>query len=118
MNGIVITTKGEIYHRDFQDPLYRSAGEVVGGRIEFVRPRRLGRPYCMIVNEEFLLQGLPINSVGCYLYGTDTHGHPICGNIIIMKEHGENIIDLDQDEIKDIEDIIKFIYKHAKYEFK
>lgn len=114
MNGIVITTKGEIYHRDFQEPLYRSAGEVVGGHIKLVRAERLGRPYCMIVNEEFLLQGLPLNKVGCYLYATERHEHPICGNIIIMKEHGKNIIDLDQDEIKGIEAIMKYYYKALK----
>lgn len=114
MNGIVVTTKGEIYHREFSEPMHRSAGEVVGGPIEFVRPYRLGKPYCMIVNEIFLYQELPINPVGCYLYATDEHGHPICGNIIIMKEHGEDIIDLDPDEIEDIEDIMKLIYKSVK----
>ena len=114
MNGIVVTANGEIYHREFKDPLHRSAGELVGGLIEIVRPRRLGKPYCMIVNEEFLLQGLPVNPVGSYLYATDEHGHPICGNIIIMKEHGEDIIDLDPDEVENIEDIMKFIYKSVK----
>ena len=114
MNGIVVTTNGEIYHREFGRPLHRSAGELVGGYIEIVRPRRLGKPYIMIVNEEFLLQGLPVNPVGCYLYATDKHGHPICGNIIIMKEYGDDIIDLDQDEIEDIEDIMKFIYESVK----
>ena len=83
MNGIVITPSGEIYIRQFEEPLYRSAGEVVGGLIEVVRPKRLGKPYCMIVNEEFLLLGLPKNPVGSYLYATDEHGHPICGSTYI-----------------------------------
>lgn len=113
MNGIVVTTKGEIYHREFQEPLHRSAGEVVGGHIEFVRPSRLGKPYCMIVNEEFLLQGLPVNPVGCYLYATDEHGHPICGNIIIMKEHGEDIINLDPAELRLICGYMKMIKEAA-----
>lgn len=114
MNGIVVTTNGEIYCREFQEPLHRSAGEVVGGSLEIVRPRRLGRPYCMIVNKCFLLEALPLNPVGCYLYGTDLHDHPICGNIIIMKEQGEDIVDLDQVEATEVEDILRFIYNGTK----
>lgn len=40
----------------------------------------------MLVNESGLLLGLDKNRVGCYLYGTDIHGAPIVGNVIIMKE--------------------------------
>ena len=114
MNGIVVTTNGEIYCREFQKPLHRSAGEVVGGLIEHVRPRRLWKPYFMIVNEYFLLKNLPLNPVGCYLYGTDLHGHPICGNIIIMKEQGEDIVNLDQEEATEVESILRFIYNGVK----
>lgn len=109
MNGIVITTKGEIYHREFSKPLHQSAGEIVEGGIEIVRPERLGHPYCMIVNECFLLKDLPINRVGSYLYATDKHGHPICGNIIIMKEQVTDLIDMDRDELQLISNYMKMI---------
>ncbi len=29
--------------------------------------------------------GLPPNLLGSYLYGTQTHGQPIVGNIVILK---------------------------------
>ena len=109
MTGIVVTHDGEIYTKDFQEPLHRSAGEIVGGLIEIVRPRRLGQPYIMITNEEFLLLELPLKPVGCYLYCTDEHGHPICGNIIIMKKQGEKIIDMDPKEQRVIIDYMKMI---------
>ncbi len=44
----------------------------------------------MMVNEEGLLQGLPLNLIGSILYGTPQHGQPIVGNVIFLKEgyHG------------------------------
>ena len=111
MIGIVVTHDGNIYAKDFREPLYRSTGEVVGGRTEIVRPRRLGRPYCMIVNEEFLLLQLPLNPVGCYLYDTDKHGHKTCRTIIIMKEQGEDSVALDPKEQRVISHYMKMIHE-------
>lgn len=104
MIGIVVTPDGNIYAKDLQEPLHRSAGKTVGGHIEIVRPRNLPRPYCMVVNEEFLLLRLPLNPVGCALYDTHQHGHPICGNIIILKEQGEYLVGLDPKEQKIIKE--------------
>lgn len=39
----------------------------------------------MIVNEEGLLLGLPLNPLGCYLYGSFVHGSAIVGDIVILK---------------------------------
>lgn len=86
MKGIVITTKYEMRVQEFSEPAYKSIGEAVDGWIEIVHPVRLGRPYCMVVNEEGLLRNLPMNVLGSYLYGTDTHGSPIAGNIVLLKE--------------------------------
>ena len=86
MKGLVITTKYEMRVQEFSDPAYKSIGEAVDGWIEIVHPVRLGRPYCMVVNEEGLLRNLPMNIFGSYLYGTDTHGSPIVGNIVLLKE--------------------------------
>lgn len=44
----------------------------------------------MIVNEEGLLENLPINSIGCLLYGTAFHQCPIVGDIVIMKDGFRN----------------------------
>ena len=86
MKGLVITTKFEMRVQEFSEPAYKSIGEAVDGWIEIVHPVRLGRPYCMVVNEEGLLRNLPMNVFGSYLYGTDTHGSPIAGNIVLLKE--------------------------------
>lgn len=86
MKGIVITTKCEMRVQEFYEPSHKSIGEAVGGWIEVVHPVRLGRPYCMVVNESGLLLNLPMNVLGSYLYGTDTHGSPIAGDIVLLKE--------------------------------
>ena len=111
MKGIVVTTKNEMRVQEFSEPAHKSIGEAVGGWIEIVRPARLERPYCMIVNEEGVLLNLPINSFGSFLYGTDTHGWPIAGDAVLMKEgynsDGElDILGLDERDIKYLRDMV------------
>lgn len=86
MKGILITTDGKVSVEEYDDPLYKTVGEAVGGYIEVVHPRGLRRPYLMIVNEDGLNLGLPVNTIGSLLYGTQEHGHPIVGNAVVMKE--------------------------------
>lgn len=86
MKGIVVTTENVIIVKDFEPPLYKSVGESVGGYIEIVRPTGLERPLVMIVNEEGLIKELPFNILGSMLYGTQYHGSPILGDIVIMQE--------------------------------
>ena len=86
MKGIVITTKDEMRVQEFSEPAYKSLEDAVGGYFEVVRPVRLKRPYCMIVNEEGVLLNLPINSFGSFLYGMDYHGNPILGDIVLVRE--------------------------------
>lgn len=86
MKGIVFTTDGKMFVKQFTQPLYKSVGEVVDGWIEIVHPRGLESPYCFICNEEGLLKDLPLNPIGCVWYRTAEHGCPIAGNIVVMKE--------------------------------
>ena len=86
MKGIVITTKYEMRVQEFLEPVHKSIGEAVDGWIEIVHPVRLGRPYCMVVNEEGLLRNLPMNVLGSFLYRTDIYGSPIVGDIVLLKE--------------------------------
>ena len=109
MKGVVVTTDLEIRIEEFSDPLYKTVGSAVGGYIEHVKPARLRHPYCMIVNEEGRLLDLPLNPIGSFFYGTDKHGEPIAGNIVIMKDgyrDGERDIvglgDVEAEEIKNI----------------
>ena len=102
MKGIVVTTSNTMYIKDFGEPLYKSLGKEVGGYIEVVHPRRLeAAPFVMIVNEEGRLEGLPLNTLGSFLYGAPIHGEPIVGSIIILQEGFVNrerdIIGLDDD---------------------
>lgn len=110
MKGIVVTTDLEIRIEEFSDPLYKTVGSAVGGYIEHVKPARLRHPYCMIVNEEGRLLDLPLNYVGSHFYGTDQHGEPIVGNIVIMKDGyrgGEpDIVGLNDVEAEQIKDVI------------
>lgn len=108
--GVVVTTDGRAYVREFGYPLYRSCEDTLGGWIETVRPRGLDRPYMMLVNEEGLLHDLPLNMVGSFFYQTHLHGQPIVGNIILMKEgyrDGEpDIVGLDEDEAEKLLDMV------------
>ena len=111
MKGIVITTNDEMRVQDFSEPTRKSIGEAVGGWIEVVRPVRLKRPYCMIVNEEGALINLPRNIFGSFLYGTNYHGNWILGDIVLLKEginsDGErDILGLDEQDIKYLRDMV------------
>lgn len=110
MKGIVVTTDLNVRIEEFGDPLYKTVGTAVGGYIEHVKPARLRHPYCMIVNEEGRLLDLPLNPIGSFFYGTDQHGEPIAGNIVVMKDgyrDGErDIVGLNDVEAERIKDII------------
>ena len=114
MKGIVITTNDEMRVQEFYEPAHKSIGEAVGGWIEVVRPVRLKRPYCMIVNEEGALINLPRNIFGSFLYGTNYHGNWILGDIVLLKEginsDGEpDILGLDEQEIKHMCDMVSTV---------
>ena len=109
--GIVITTNDEMRVQEFFEPAHKSIGEAVGGWIEVVRPVRLKRPYCMIVNEEGALINLPRNIFGSFLYGTNYYGNWILGDIVFLKEginsDGEcDILGLDEQDIKYLRDMV------------
>lgn len=110
MKGIVVTTDCEVRVEDFSDPLYKTVGSAVDGYIEHVHPMRLACPFCMIVNEEGRLRNLPVNSIGSFLYGTDQHGEPIVGDIVIMKDgycNGEpDIVGLEDAEVEKVKYVI------------
>ncbi len=118
MKGVIVTTENEVEIRDFDAPAYKSIGEAVGGYIEIVHPVGLEPPFVMIVNDEGLLRNLKPNPIGCVLYGTAVHGHPIVGNIVIVKEGWVSdeldILSLDQDETNTVLAIIKRIRDELK----
>ena len=106
LKGIVLSTECEFEVRDFSAPLHESVGEAVGGWIEIVHPVGLQEPYVMIVNEEGLIDGLPMNIIGSFLYGTFEHGSPIVGDVVFMKQgwtcDGPDIVRLTEEEIENL----------------
>lgn len=106
MKGFVFTTDERMYVKDFDAPLYKTLGAEVGGYIEIVRPKGLPEPLCFVCNEEGLLHGLPLNAFASVLYCTLDHGHPIVGNIVIMREgfvDGEpDLVSLTEEDIVQI----------------
>lgn len=111
MKGLVVTTEKTMRVQDFSEPTHRSIGDAVGGYFEVVHPVRLKRPYCMVVNEEGMILGLPINSFGSFLYGADYHGNVILGDIVLLKEginsDGEpDILGLNEQDIKYLCDMV------------
>ena len=121
MKGIVISTENQLTVRDFGAPLYTTIGAAVEGWIEIVRPGGLESPYVMVVNEEGLIKELPINIAGSILYGTPSHGSPIVGNIVIMKEgwteDGKDLLGLSDEEITMLTNKLVSLFQRAGKSF-
>ncbi len=111
MIALVVNTKNEIRRVEYDPPHYDVIKEAVGGWYEHVHPVGLDHPYSMMVNEEGLLLGLPVNRLGSELYGTPRHGQPIVGDIVFLKDGydgGEpDVVGMTEDESQHLGD--KFV---------
>lgn len=112
MKGIVITPEGEAFVKDFAEPLYKTVGAVVGGLIQVVNPKGLPKPFCMVVNEEGRLKKLPFHPIASYWYGTQSHGQPIVGTVVLLKEalndeQEPDLFGLDSSDIRVLMSVIK-----------
>lgn len=107
LKAVVFTTKNTAYVRDFKEPMSQTAEEVVGDWVERVRP--VGLPgYLMLVNENGLLRDLQVNVAGSLFYGTQFHGNPIVGDIVIAKDNRQKI----PRELTDKQ--VQFVFSEAK----
>lgn len=86
MKGFVISTENKMQFKDFNEPLLLSIGTEICGYSETVHPKYLPEGFCMVVNDEGFLRGLPLNRFASLLYGTPEHGQPIVGNAVILRE--------------------------------
>ena len=111
MIALVVNTKNEIRRVEYDPPHYDVIKEAVGGWYEHVHPVGLDHPYSMMVNEEGLLLGLPLNRLGSELYGTPKHGQPIVGDVVFLKDgyHGgePDTVGMTEDEAQRLGD--KFV---------
>lgn len=87
--AIIFTTDNKIELRDLElkdGSLLKALQAVVGGHIKIVHPRYLTHGLVMVVNEEGLIEGLPLNLYASILYGFHDHGQPIVGNVAILDQ--------------------------------
>ena len=100
MIGIRVMTDGRYDAADFREPsTLKALQEAVGGYIEVVHPEGLPPHFCMVVNEEGRLLGLPINTRASLLFG-----EAIVGDAVILKaginEDGDpDLVGLDVEDV-------------------
>ena len=87
MKTIKITANNKLSIIDADFDNYRDIQKAVGCEyFEIVKTQRLfdffGGPVLFCVDESGLLKNLPLNWVGSFFYGTESHGHPIVGDIV------------------------------------
>jgi len=110
MIAIRVTTEKVLDVIEIEPPVYKGLHELFGDYFEIVRPRGLKPQFVMIVDESGLLKELPINIVGSVLYGTHSHGQPIAGDIVIMREkHNFDGADLASLEGADVSELIALL---------
>lgn len=111
MKMVKVTTDGEVSIVKVDRRDYRSMAREIGAdMIQYVRVMTgtLGLDrYEMIVDEEGLLKDQPkVNPIGCVLYGTLDHGHPIMGDMLLtlMKDsyEGRDSVDMPDDEAAEL----------------
>lgn len=92
MKTVKVTTDNKISIIDVDFDDFRSIQQAIGGRFETVRTQLMADCFkdpsvIMLVDEEGLIKGLPLNPVGSALYrGT------IAGDLVFAKTQGEDII--------------------------
>ena len=119
MKGILITTNDEVSIVDVETPLHVGINQILKSDIfELVHPMHLPQKTAMLVDEDGLFRKLPINQYGCFLYGTIQHGHPIVGDILLMKEgwtpDGPDLVDYPEDELQNQYDLARAYTTHIK----
>ena len=82
--GVVITAEGSVTLKYFNDekPTLEEMQKIVGGHIEFIR---FNATETMIVNEEGLLNDLPLNKSAInYLYEYSVDDYQIVGDVLVI----------------------------------
>lgn len=122
MKAILVTTENEVSIVDLDGPgsYWKQASETIKADcFKIIRPLRLTKGIVLCVDAKGSLCGLSRNEYGCYLYGTDVHGHPIYGDILLMKEEWTTpqariYKDFTPEELKERYDLARAFCAHMK----
>ena len=104
MKAILITAKNEVTVGNFT--FEQMQKQFKSGYAESVKPRGLDRKYFMVVDDEGLLNGSEFNMVGSHLYGTETHGSPIVGDIFICSDTGGDFGSLSERDAQELKKLV------------
>lgn len=109
--AIKVTCSGEACIVKGQNTTLLDFCEKYIGFPEFVHPKRLPHPFAIAVDEIGLYKDLPMNLIGSWLYQTDIHGHPIVGDLLILKDvmtgSGPDISGLDDADVATLSAFLK-----------
>lgn len=97
MKTVKITTDNKIFVIDVNFNDFRAIQRAIGGHFETVHTQLMADYFhdpsvIMLVDEEGIIKGLPLNLVGSALYGTAKHGIPLVGDLIFGIAAGEDIV--------------------------
>lgn len=84
MKCVVITTKNEVLKRDIGHPVYKTAGELVGGDITYITAPELSSSLMLICNRRGEALGLPMNCIASYLHGFMERYEAVFGDAVVM----------------------------------
>lgn len=94
MKTLKITTDNKIRMIDINMSDYKAIQKELGGYFETVHTKIMYEyfkaPVIMLVDEEGRCKCLPLNVVGSYFYGTQEHGNPIAGDVLLALAVGED----------------------------
>lgn len=94
MKTLKITTDNKIRMIDINMSDCKAIQKELGGYFETVHTKLMYEyfkaPVIMLVDEEGRCKCLPLNVVGSYFYGTQEHGNPIAGDVLLALVVGED----------------------------
>lgn len=92
MKTIKITTDNKISIIDVDFDNYKALQKEIGGYVETVKTQKMfsffGRPVLMLVDEDGYEKELSGNAVGSFMYGFESHGLPIVGDVLFAQPAG------------------------------
>lgn len=104
MKTLKITTDNKIRMIDINMSDYKAVQKELGGHFETVHTKLMYEyykaPVIMLVDEEGRCKCLPLNVVGSYFYGTQEHGNPISGDVLLALVVGEDFTGFTESDAK------------------